>query len=204
MVPTNPVTKHLATDDKGQEPLRHSFVEAVRREFAFLADLGFTEVEASSSVVRFSNSKINVDTDICFDSQSYELGIVVSYKVNCSLGQMIRVVEPEVGKDYRNFAATTESGLADGLRRLEELTKRYGQRALRGDPEFFSELEIKRRAWVHDFAVDVLESQLRPRADEAFRIGDYRLAAELYERIRPRLSPTDLKKLAVAKERSQP
>jgi hypothetical protein len=204
MVPTNPVTKHLATDDKGQEHLRHGFVEAVRREFAFLADLGFTEVEASSSVVRFSNSKINVDADICFDSQSYELGIVVGYKVNCSLGQMIRVVEPEVGKDYRNFAATTESGLADGLRRLEELTKRYGQRALRGDPEFFGELEIKRRAWVHDFAVDVLESQLRPRADEAFRIGDYRLAAELYERIRPRLSPADLKKLAVAKERSQP
>jgi hypothetical protein len=44
---------------------------------------------------------------------------------------------------------------------------------------------------------------LRPRADEAFRRGNYQEAAELYERIRPRLTPAELKKLAVARERDR-
>jgi len=47
----------------------------------------------------------------------------------------------------------------------------------------------------------VLEGQLRPKADDAFRRGDYREAAELYERIQPRLTPAEKKKLSIARQR---
>ena len=49
--------------------------------------------------------------------------------------------------------------------------------------------------------MDVLAEQLRPKADAAFRSGDYHQAAELYQKIRPRLSDSGLKKLALAKKR---
>jgi hypothetical protein len=56
---------------------------------------------------------------------------------------------------------------------------------------------------VHEYALDVLVNQLRPKAEEAFRRGDYRNAAELYERIRSRLTAAELKKLAIATERDR-
>ena len=202
MVPAKSMSKHLSNDDTGQEQLLLNFVGAVRRGFVFLVDSGFTEVESSPSLVRFR--KGDVDAAVYFDRVSYELGFVVSHEgVNCSLGQMIRVVEPEAGKNYRDFAATTQDALTEGIGRLEELTKLYGQRALQGDPEFFADFEIKRKSWVHEYALEVLEGQLRPKADEAFRRGDYRDAAELYERIRPRLNAAELKKLAIATERDR-
>ena len=52
------------------------------------------------------------------------------------------------------------------------------------------------------YALDVLAEQIRPNADAAFRSGDYRRAAELYEKIRPRLSAEEIKKLALAKARA--
>ena len=44
--------------------------------------------------------------------------------------------------------------------------------------------------------------QLRPQAHEAFRLGKYREAVEHYRQIQSLLSPAELKKLAIAEERS--
>ncbi len=79
--------------------------------------------------------------------------------------------------------------------------KRYGTAALRGDPQFFSTLKEQRKLWSEEYALDVLADQLRPQADEAFRRGNYSTAADLYARIRSRLSPAEVKKLALAEER---
>ena len=43
--------------------------------------------------------------------------------------------------------------------------------------------------------------QIRPRAESAFRRGDYAKAAELYGLMRERLSPAEAKKLAFAEGR---
>jgi len=66
-----------------------------------------------------------------------------------------------------------QSALGEGLVRLEGLVKRYGQQALRGDPEFFITLQNQRGSWGEEFALDVLERQLRPKADEGFRQRNY-------------------------------
>jgi hypothetical protein len=90
-----------------------------------------------------------------------------------------------------------------GLKELSLLLKRYGRSALDGDPQLFASLEGERKLWSEEYALDVLTEQLRPQADEAFRQKDYSKAAELYSRIRERLSPAELKKLSIAEERSR-
>jgi hypothetical protein len=61
-------------------------------------------------------------------------------------------------------------------------------------------LEDHRKSWSEGYALDVLEKQLRPKAQAAFQQGNYREAAELYERIRPRLSAAEEKKTGACQE----
>jgi len=79
--------------------------------------------------------------------------------------------------------------------------KRYALAALRDGPKFFSILEAQRKLWSEEYALDVLAQQLRPQADDAFRKGDYASAAELYARIKARLSPAEVKRLTLAEKR---
>ncbi|MCC6924117.1 MAG: hypothetical protein IT525_13835 [Nitrosomonas sp.] len=82
-----------------------------------------------------------------------------------------------------------------------KVSKRYCRSALDGDPQLFSILESERKSWSEEYALDVLADQLRPQADEAFRQRNYAKSAELYSRIRDRLSPAEIKKLSIAAER---
>jgi hypothetical protein len=173
----------------------------VTRAFAFLSDFGFLQVESSPTIVRYR--KGNVEINIYHGRQSYELGFEVSRDgTSYSISSIIRATDPETGKKYRNTAATTNTVLAQGLVKLVELVRQYGQRALSCDPDFFAELARQRKKWTEEYAIEVLESQLRPKADEAFRQGRYREAIDLYERFRPRLTPADLKKLEIAKRKA--
>lgn len=195
------MTKHV---DSSPEPerTRLNFADAVSRSFAFLTDLGFSQVESSPTFVRYR--KGGVEADVYHGRQSYELGFEIGRdEVKYSMSELIRAADPETARQYRNFIATTQGALTEGLARLQGLIKRYGQRALQADPAFFVALGNQRKAWAEGYALEVLEGQLRPKADEAFRRGNYREAAELYERIQSRLTPTELKKLAIARERDQ-
>lgn len=176
------------------------FVRHVRRAFAFLAELGFSEIEALQTLVRYRKGQVGVD--VYHGRQSYELGVDVSaFGTQCTISEIIRVEDPEAEERFRYPAATTSEGVVVGLDELGSLMKRYGRLALDGDPKFFSKLEDQRAAWAKEYALDVLARQLRPQANEAFRKGDYAAAADLYSRILKRLSPAELKKLDIAESR---
>jgi tetratricopeptide (TPR) repeat protein len=176
-----------------------NFAEAVTEKFIFLEDLGFSQVEALPTIVQYRKDGIQVN--IYHGRKSCELGFeIVRLGERYSIPELIRITNPEAAARYRNATATKQNSLTSGLARLEELVRRYGNRALRGDPEFFVALDNQRRAWAQAYALEVLERQLRPKADEAFRLGNYREAAEIYERILPHLSPAELRKLSVAKK----
>jgi hypothetical protein len=114
--------------------------------------------------------------------------------------EIIRIVDPNTAEDFRYVTATTPEDITSGLEKLSSLMKHYGRKAIEGDSKFFSILENQRKLWAEDYALDVLAEQLRPQANEAFRRKDYSKAADLYSRIKKRLSPIEIKKLSHAEE----
>ncbi len=179
-----------------------NFANLVKERFSFLSDIGFVEVESLPTLVLYRNN--GIDVDVCHGRQSYEIGFGISHQgIRYSLSEFIRIADPEFSKQYRDPTATTQEVLAEGLTKIAELAKRYCIKAIRGDLTFFSMLESQRKLWVEKYALDVMAEQLRPKADEAFRLGKYREAAELYKRIESCLSPAEIKKLTISEERSK-
>lgn len=178
------------------------FVRKAQESFLFLIDEGFTEVEASPTLIRYR--KGDVEVDVYHGRKSYEIGGGVTISgTRYAMSEIMRARDPVAAKAYRNTVATTPERVVVGLEELSALMQRYGSAALCGDSLFFSALEKQRIRWAEEYALDVLADQLRPQAEDAFRRGDYSKAAELYDRIRGRLSPAEAKKLTFAEERSR-
>ncbi len=177
-----------------------NFEEKTRKAFAFLGDLGFSEVEVLPTLMRYR--KGGVEVDVYHGRQSYEIGAgVTAFGTRYAISEIIRANDQETAKHFHYAATTTPEGVVAGLEELSSLMKHYGREALEGDPRFFSTLENQRKLWAEEYALDVLAEQLRPQADEAFRRRDYSTAADLYSRIRERLSPAEIKKLSLAEQR---
>jgi hypothetical protein len=188
-----------ANNPVGHERTRLNFADAASKHFAFLCGLGFSKLESLPTLVRYGRG--NLEVAIYHGWLSFEIGFEITHAgTHYSIGDLIRIAHPEVAAQYRSYQTITPQGVAEGLAQLEVLVKRYCDRALHGDLEFFSALDQCRKSWAEEYTLDVLVGQLRPKADAAFRSGCYRLAADLYERIRRRLSAAELKKLALAKE----
>ncbi|WP_186406968.1 hypothetical protein [Candidatus Accumulibacter aalborgensis] len=185
-----------------QDRAHLNFQSAVREKFAFLNDLGFSEIEALPTLVRYR--KDDVEVDVYYGRQSYEIGAGISYLgARYEMADIIRAMDADAAERYGGAMASRMEGVVAGLEELGSLIKRHGVAALRADPQFFSTLEEKREIWRKDYWLDGLARQLRPQADDAFHRGDYSRAAELYARIRDRLSPAEIKKLTFAEQRSQ-
>lgn len=180
--------------------LNLNFEIATRTAFSFLNDLGFLEIESSPTLVRYQNDVVEVE--VHHGRQSYEIGAgITGFGNRYVMSEIIGATDLAVAKKYRDWAATTPEGVASGVEKLGCLMKRYGIRALTGEPQFFSDLEQQRNSWSADYALDVLVGQVRPKAEEAFYRGDYAAAVDLYARIRSRLSAAEVKKLAFAEKR---
>jgi len=179
-----------------------NFERSAREAFAFLGDLGYSEIAASPTLVRYGKGDIEVD--VYHGRQSYEIGAGIAVGgTRYSMSALIRAADPALAARSRNYVATTPEGVTAGLKALADLLKRYGARALSGDVMFFAALDRSGALWSQEYALDVLAEQLRPRAAAAFRARDYSTAAGLYAQVRSRLSPAEIKKLAIAEARSR-
>ena len=176
------------------------FVDIVRQSFAFLAVLGFSETEALPTIVRYRKGGLALN--VYHGRQSYEIGLEVGHTDELfSMEAIIRLTDPVVAEELRNPVATTSGALAAGIEHLADLLRRYGERALQDDPEFFADLRRQRQVCAEILELDVLERQIRPKAATAFQQGRYGEAAELYEKIAARLSAAERAKLAAARKR---
>jgi hypothetical protein len=177
-----------------------NFVKKVREAFEFLGEFGFSEVAALPTLVRYRRGSVEVG--VYHGRQSYEIGAdVTAFGNRYAISEIIRATDPEKFRGFRYAMTTTPDGVAASLDELSSLMKKYAGAGLRGDSQFFSTLEKQKKLWSEEYALDVLAEQLRPQADEAFRRRDYSTAANLYSRIRERLSPAEIKKLSLAEMR---
>lgn len=166
----------------------------------FLAHAGFVETEAAPTLVRFVRG--DVEVDVFHGRKSYEIDAGVTFKgTRFSLSEIVRVTNPLVVEGYRSAVATSPDSIAASLAKLSAMLRQYGGSALCGDRTFFSKLKEQRVKWSEDYAIEVLAEQLRPKAEDAFRRGDYAAAAELYLRIRHCLSQAEIAKLTIASKR---
>lgn len=176
------------------------FPNKVRELFSFLVDLGFVEIEVLPTLVRYR--KDGVEFDVYHGRESYEVGAGISaFGTRYSISEIIRSIDSVRAEKYRNVMAATPDLLFSALAELSSLMMQYGARALSGERECFEELKRNREAWSERYALDVLAGQVRPKAEEAFRDGNYAKAADLYFSIRERLTPAEEKKLAFSESR---
>lgn len=165
-----------------------------------MREAGFSEAVIAPTLVVFRNPEI--DIDIYHGRQSFELGAGITYRGRrYAIEEIIRELYPEHAKIYHVFAASSVGAVSEGVRRLADTFRHFTGQAWEGDPNLFAIIDKRRLEWAEAYAMDVLESQLRPQAAEAFRRGDYAKASELYGRIRDRLTPAEAKKLAISNER---
>jgi len=74
-----------------------NFELIARNDFAFLSELGFSEIESSPTLIRYH--KGDVELDVYHGRQSYEIGAGVSYLgTRYSLVEIIRATDPETAK----------------------------------------------------------------------------------------------------------
>jgi hypothetical protein len=175
------------------------FRAAVREKFSGLEALGFRPLESEVSLVRFVGP--GVEVVVFHDRLSYELVLEFHFGSEMfSLSEVIRAAQPQKA-DYRRWAAETPQEVANGLAQLAGLLQEYGRDALSGDAEFLERLRRQRKDWSKSLAMEVRVSQTRPKAEEAFRLGEYETAARLYAQIEDALSATERTKLAVARRK---
>lgn len=180
---------------------RLNFPHSVEQRFAFLSEVGFTQVEALPTIVRYR--KGDIELAVHHGRKSFEIGVEICRAGDrSSMSEIIRLGDPHAADSYRNPTAQTAAEVLAGVEKVASTLQRYGEQALRGDAEIFAKLQRQRRTWSETYALDVLADQVRSKAEAAFREGRYREAAELYEKISPRLTPTEQKKLAVARRRA--
>jgi hypothetical protein len=95
--------------------------------------------------------------------------------------------------------ATTSNEVKVGVERLANQVKHFARRALVGDQAVFTELARQQEELSRCYAAEVLAGHVRPRADEAFRAGDYERAVELLSKIEGELTPAEQRKLEYAR-----
>ncbi len=177
--------------------LHLNFEGKVGESFTFLVDLGFSQIEAVPTLVRFRKDSIEVD--VYHGRQSYEVGAGITVSgTRYAISEIIEATDPEIFKRFRYAMTTTPEGIAAAIRELSSLLQRYGNKILQGDLQLISKLKKQRKQYAEKLALDSLAYQLRPKASEAFRQKDYLTAADLYSRIRKGLSAAELKKLSFA------
>ena len=190
----------MPTTDR--HPLR--FAEVVKENFSFLQDHGFKRVQSEPTFVRFESRRSYVN--VYHGRRSFEIGLEIGLqgdrpKEAChSMSEIIRLVEPEKLAEYKDYAACTVTDVAEGVRRLAALFRRYIDAGILDDAGFFERLRESHKAAVHDYWKKGELTHARRELDAAWHAKNYAKVVELLRPLRDALTPTELHKLEYAEK----
>jgi len=186
---------------------RHAlrFTETVEENFSFLYTHGFERVKNEPTFIRFESKRAYVN--VYHGMQSFELGLEIGplesthpEKATYSMSEIIRLLEPDRADEYRNYAADSTDGVAEGVRRLATLFRRYLDAGVLDDVGVFERLQKKRETWSHDFAREVNLTQTRRKLEVAWQVKDYAEVVAVLRPLRGILTPSELQKLEYAEK----
>jgi hypothetical protein len=168
--------------------------------FEFLKKYGFTTSKTSPTSIGYRKNDIEIGID--YDRQeSYEISADITISgEKYPIGAIVGAVDTQTKKQFHYVSARTRETICMGLEQIRSLIEPCLSKILQKDSEFLSMLEEQQKQWTKNFALNVLASQLRPKAEDAFRHQDYLTAIGLYEQIYECLSPAEIKKVEFAKK----
>jgi hypothetical protein len=180
------------------------FAEAVEEAFDFLREHEFTPVQSDPTFVRFESKSTYVN--VYHGRLSFEIGLEIglqgdrSKEASHSMSEIIRLVEPEKLAEYRDYAACTVTDVAEGVRRLAALFRRYIDAGILDDGGFFERLRRSHTAAVDNYWREMDLARVRRELDAAWHAKNYAKVIEVLEPLREHLSSTELRKLEYAKK----
>lgn len=178
------------------------FPEEVKRQFAFLEALGFRCVRAEPTLVRYESPAIGIN--IHQGRKSYEIGLEIepmqmpteSYPFSA----ILRLVDAKRGESYRNYAAQTVEGVAEGVRQLAGLLHECTDAGILKDQQLFPRLKLQRGEWSRNYALEVELRQARNKLESAWAKKDFQKVVQILSPLEEHLHPAELKKLEYAKK----
>jgi hypothetical protein len=160
-------------------------------------------VHGEATFVRFESRRLFVN--VYHGRKSFEIGLELgqtgSDEGPYSMWEILRLVEAEDAAAYRNFAATTAGGVAEGVARLASLFRVTVEGGILDDPGLFVRLARQRAAVSEAYAREVELAHAREALDAAWQARDYAKVVELLEPLRDDLTPSERQKLDIAKRR---
>jgi hypothetical protein len=198
--------KGLFETEPGPDRDRLRFVETVLASFEFLGSYGLKPKKTEVTWVRFESKSVFVE--VYHGRASYEIGI--------DIGRRDRA--ERYGLDYIVFRAGEGAWSAEGFGRgtmfqvssregvqqfvpkVAELLKKYGERFLRGDPEFYDELAKANERASADYTRRQLIEGVRKKANSAWAEKNYRRVVDLYQPLREDLTEIESRRLAYAEK----
>lgn len=178
------------------------FPEATEANFGFLSGRGFSRVQDEETFVRFQSDRAYVN--VYHGRKSFEVGLEIgslqSAETPYSMSEIIRLVEANRADEYRNYSARSAEGVAEAVRQLAALCRRYVDAGLLDDPKLFERLRMGRETWKQGFALEVNLTQMRRRLEVAWHAKNYAEVVELLQPRREALTPTELQKLEYAEK----
>jgi len=172
----------------------------VKEKFSFLQDIGFAIIISTPTTVRFCKGDVQLDVYY----ERHQIGVGITFlEVRYELQDFIAAINPDSPEAHYVPCISSPEGTAIAVEKFAELTKIYGTQALQGSFSLFKEVAAQHNLDLKKYWLDLNAMYVRPQAEEAFRMKKYREAVELYKEIEPILSPTEIKKLALAQDRSK-
>jgi hypothetical protein len=181
------------------------FVAAVRESFGFLADHGFREVGASTSVVEFDSDAVRVRIDQ--DPRSHEINASFTRhsqpegrRSSYSYGSYLRLIDPAAAADYYDFAATTPGAVSRGVAKLAAAV-RTATPLLTGDDATYDELARLGTLVGQELAAQSRRSAYGGAAEAAWQAKDWPAIVAVYSRHEADLTDSERRRLDLARHR---
>ena len=191
-------------DRSGVDRRELGFEESVRSSFGFLATYGLSPIAADEFSAHYASNCVRLA--IRHGRLSYELSVELGridhpdeLSHPYSMQDLVRAVDPDVARRYRDFAATSGDAVVRGLEQLAVNLEHFGDRALGCDAEFFAVLARERSREIERFGRETQRASQDAIARAAFDRRDWRRVIEVYEERTDPLSRSEQKRLEIAR-----
>lgn len=186
------------------------FEEAALASFEFLRSYGLKPVEKGPTFVRFESRKVFVN--IYHGRASYEIGVEVGLRTRTEKYGLDYIVswagkaawEAEGFGRGTMFQVSSREGVQRLVPRVAVLLRKYGDRFLGGDADFYTQLDEANQRASAEYTKQQLLQDVRKQAEAAWSEKIFPRVIELYQSILEELTAIEAKRLAYAQKQIRP